>query len=145
MMSHGATKFDKLCHKVLGANGNGSDYLSRETGVSCGYCGHELEAYYCEDRLYMVECRRCKTKAMVMAGSPSEAAYKTFGHPVYPVEEMGEDNAVFFGRVPIDEPPVYVGSVIDTRFPDGDVVCGMYLPCPGTDGRELRNEHEQKP
>lgn len=135
-MEKGATKFDKLCHRVFSANGNGTDYLSRRTGVKCGYCGYELEAYYCESRLYVVECHHCKTKAITMAGNLAEAAYKTFGHAVYPLEDMGEEEAVFFSHVPIDEPPAYVGSVIDCNFPD-DVVCGMYLPCPGTDGKEI--------
>lgn len=135
-MEKGATKFDKLCHRIFSANGNGTDYLSRRTGVKCGYCGYELEAYYCESRLYVVECHHCKTKALAMAGTPAEAAYKTFGHAVYPLEEMGEEEAVFFSHVPIDEPPAYVGSVNDCNFPD-DVVCGMYLPCPGTDGKEI--------
>lgn len=134
-MEKGVTEFDKLCHRVFSASGNGTNYLSRKTGVRCGNCWNELEAYYCESRLYMVECHHCKVKALVMAGSPEQAAYKTFGHAVYPVEEMGEDVAVFFDHVPIDEPPVYVGSVIDRDFPE-DVVCGMYLPCPGTDGEE---------
>lgn len=89
-MEKGATKFDKLCHRVFSANENGTDYLSRRTGVKCGYCGYELEAYYCESRLYMVECHHCKTKALVMARSPQQAAYMTFGHAVYPVDEMGE-------------------------------------------------------
>lgn len=130
-------KLDYLCHNLFLANGNGVDYLLRETGVSCGACGRELEAYYCENRLYMVECHRCKTKALVMAGSPAEAAYKTFGHAVYPVDEMGEEEAVFFGSLPIVDPPVYVGSVIDAHFPADEVVCGMYLPFPGTDGKEI--------
>ena len=76
----GATQFDQLCHRVFSANGNGTNYLSRRTGVKCGFCGYELEAYYCESRLYMVECHHCKTKALVMAGNPEEAASKTFGH-----------------------------------------------------------------
>lgn len=130
----GATKFDQLCHSVFSANGNGTNYLSRGTGVKCGNCGHELEAYYCEERLYLVECPCCKTKAMVMAVSPADAAYKTFGNEVIPLDEMGEDCAVFFAHTPIDEPPYYVGSTIDCNFPWDDVVCGMYLPCPGTDG-----------
>lgn len=133
----GATKFDQLCHRVFAANGNGTNYRSRETGVRCGYCGHELEAYYCEERLYLVECSCCKTKALVMAGNQAEAAYKTFGHAVYSVDEMGEEEAVFFSHVPIDEPPIYVGSTFDCDFPEEDVVCGMYLPIPGTDGKEI--------
>lgn len=75
----GATKFDKLCHKVFNARDNGVDFLSRETGVSCGHCGNKLVAYYCESRLYMVQCRHCKIRAVVMANSRKEAAEKTFG------------------------------------------------------------------
>lgn len=135
----GATRFDKLCHQVFAANGNGTDFRGRETGVKCGYCGHELEAYYCESRLYLVECYHCKVRALVEAGSPAKAAYKTFGHAVYPVDEIYEGEAVFFHHVPIDEPPTYVGSVNDCDFPE-DVVCGMYLPCPGTDGSEYLTE-----
>lgn len=140
-MTKGATEFDKLCHKVFAAKGNGADFLSRDTSVSCGYCGCELSAYYCESRLFAVECSCCKTRALVMANSPQQAAYKTFGHALYPAGEMGEDLAVFFDHVPIDEPPVYVGSTIDCDFPD-DVVCGMYLPCVGTDGRELEGNND---
>lgn len=126
--------FDKLCHKVFAAKGNGTDFLSRETGVSCGYCGHELKTYCCESRLYVAECPCCKTRALVMAGNAKEAAYKTFGHAVYPIDEMDEEKtAVFFAHTPIDEPPCYVGSTIDCDFPKGEVVYGMYLPCPGTD------------
>lgn len=80
MMEKGATKFDKLCHKVFGANGNGFDYLSRGTGVSCRRCGGEILYYYCEERLYLVDCPYCSTKALVMARSAEEAACKTFGH-----------------------------------------------------------------
>ncbi len=135
-MGKGATAFDKLCHKIFAANGNGTNYMSRGTGVSCGSCGAELEAYYCEERLYLVECHGCEVKALVMAGSPKDAAYRTFGHEVLSVDEMGEDEAVFWNHLPINDPPSYVGSVISCDFPD-DAVCGMYLPCPGTDGSEI--------
>lgn len=133
MRTKGASEFDKLCHKVFDAAAKSC--RARETGIRCG-CGHELEVYYCEDRLYLVECFACETKALVKARSREDAAYRTFGHEVLPVDDMGEDCAVFFSHTPIDEPPVYVGSTIDGNFPD-DVVCGMYLPCPGTDGGEL--------
>lgn len=139
-MVKGATKFDQLCHQVFAGNGNGTNYRSRGTGVKCGRCGCELETYYCEERLYLVECHCCKTKALVMAGSPQDAAYKTFAHEVYPLDEMGEEEAVFFSHVPIDEPPYYVGSLIDCDFPFDEVVCGMYLPCPGTSGKEIDEE-----
>lgn len=132
-MEKGATDFDKLCHKVFDANAK--NYRARFCGVKCG-CGHSLEVYYCESQLFLVECCRCETKALVRARSPKDAAYKTFGHEVLQVDDMDEDCAVFFSHTPIDEPPVYVGSTTDCNFPD-DVVCGMYLPCPGTDGREL--------
>lgn len=133
MREKGATQFDKLCHKVFDANAK--NYRARETGIRCR-CGHELETYYCEEQLYLVECFACETKALVKARSPKEAAYKTFGNEVLPIDDMGEECAVFFTHTPIDEPPVYVGSTIDCDFPD-DVVCGMYLPCPGTSGEEL--------
>lgn len=85
-MIKGATKFDQLCHKVFSANGNGTDFRGRGTGVKCGACGHELEYYYCKSRLYLVECCHCKTRALVMAGNPEQAAYMTFGHAVYHME-----------------------------------------------------------
>lgn len=90
-MIKGKTKFDQMCHKVFSANGNGTNYLSRGTNVQCGRCGYELEAYYCESRLYVVECHNCKVKALVMARNQKQAAYMTFGHAVYPLEEMGEE------------------------------------------------------
>lgn len=135
-MEKGATAFDKLCHKVFAAKGNGYVFMGSDCGVQCGMCGHDLSTYYCESGLYLVECEKCNVRALVMAGNAQEAAYSTFGNAVYPVDEMREECAVFFAHTPIDEPPVYVGSTIDSDFPD-DVVCGMYLPCPGTDGSEL--------
>ena len=84
----GATQFDQLCHRVFSANGNGTNYLSWRTGVKCGYCGYELEAYYCDERLYVLECHHCKIKALVMDGKQAEAAYKTLCHAVYQVDEM---------------------------------------------------------
>lgn len=134
MSKKGATVFDKLCHKVFASNGNGADYLSRKVGVSCGHCGRELESYYCESGLHMVICPKCEKKALVVARSPKEAAYMTFGHEVFPIDEIGEQTSVFFSHTPIDEPPCYVGSTIDADFPNYEAVCGMHLPCPGTDG-----------
>lgn len=136
MTRKGATKFDNLCHQIFSANGNGTDYLGRESGIRCGHCGHELGTYYCESRLYLVECRHCKIKALVEARSPSEAAYRTFGHALYKAEEMDEGLAVFFDHIPIDEPPIYVGTTIDCDFPE-NAAYGMYVPCLGTDGKEL--------
>ena len=138
-MNKGATQFDESCHEVFESKGDGFDYLLRKTGVKCGCCGHELTAYYCESRLYLIKCECCEKMAFVKANSPVHAAYRTFGHAVYSLEEIGEETAVFFSHVPIDEAPVYVGSTIDCDFPWDEVVCGMDLPCPGTDGAELNN------
>lgn len=74
---------------------------------------------------------------MVEALSPKSACYKTLAWAVDPVDDIDEDcTAVFFHHTPIDEPPTYVGSTIDCNFPE-DVVCGMELPCPATDGTEM--------
>lgn len=83
-MKKGATKFDRICHKVFEANGEGEDFLGNPTGIQCGKCGHELSSYYCEDRLYLIECRCCNIRALVMASSVHQAAYSTFAHAVHP-------------------------------------------------------------
>lgn len=77
-----------------------------------------------------------KKRALVKAKNPRDAAYKTFAHEIIPIDEMGEENAVFFGTMPIVDPPYYVGSTIDEDFPDG-LKCGMYLPRPGTDSLDM--------
>lgn len=137
LSNKGATKFDHLCHTIIGAENDGFDYLARNTGISCGKCGRELKTCYCEKRLYVVECEHCGVKCLVEAGNPAQACYKTMAYPVKPVEEIDEDHeAVFWSSVPICDPPDYQGSVIDTNFPD-NMVCGMEIPCCGTDGREL--------
>lgn len=64
MIEKGATAFDKLCHKLFAGNGNGTDYLSKETGVKCGCCGRDLNAYYCESSLFLIECHCCKKKRL---------------------------------------------------------------------------------
>ena len=97
MPEYGATEFDKLCHNLFAARDNGVDFHSRNTGVSCGRCGHELVAYYCESRLYMVQCRHCKKRALVMAQSRTEAAEKTFGQADH------LQNGVGFHGIPIEE------------------------------------------
>lgn len=84
----GSTEFDKLCHKVFAATGYGRNYLLRDSGVACRDCGAELGVYYCEERLYMVECTCCEKKALVEASSPEEAAYGTFASPVYSLDDF---------------------------------------------------------
>ena len=71
----GATEFDKLCHKLYDAGAESCK--TSACGVTC-LCGHELETYYCEERLFLVVCHACKTTALVKAGSPREAAFKSF-------------------------------------------------------------------
>lgn len=70
----GATDFDKLCHTVFDADGE--NYRARKAGVTC-HCGCELEYYYCEEQLLLIQCPYCKAKALVKARSPRSAAYKT--------------------------------------------------------------------
>lgn len=73
----GASNFDKMCHQVFGTN-----IISRDANAVCRYCGTPTRAYYCEERLYLVECETCKMKALVKARNPQEAAYKTFAKEV---------------------------------------------------------------
>lgn len=75
----GATPFDKACHRIYAESGNGLNYLSRNVGVRCIHCGNELETYYCEERLYLVECCHCKMKILVMADNRRDAAYRSIG------------------------------------------------------------------
>ena len=81
-MMKGASNFDKLCHQVYNADGNGRDYIGKATGVTCRLCNRPLYAYYCEERLYLVECQPCKIKALVMAENPQAAAYRAIGTEV---------------------------------------------------------------
>lgn len=89
----GATLFDQMFHTVndiFKSRNNGHNYLERKTGISCGKCGHKLKTYYCEERLYVVECEHCGVKCLVEARNPEQACYKTMAYPVERVEDMGE-------------------------------------------------------
>lgn len=132
----GVARYDKMCHSVFSGNGDGSDFLLRDTRIHCGSCGRNLSVYYCEEGLFLVSCACCKKRALVKAKNPKDAAYKTFAHKVVSIDEMGEEDAVFFGTNPIVDPPYYVGSTLDFDFPDG-MKCGIYLPYPGTDTPEV--------
>lgn len=81
-MMKGTSNFDKLCHQVYNADGNGRDYIGKATGVACRLCKSPLYAYYCEERLYLVECKTCEMKALVKAENPQVAAYRAFGSEV---------------------------------------------------------------
>ena len=54
----------------------------RRSGVACGHCGRcgrELWVYYCEERLFLVECVECSVKALAEARNPTDAAYMSLG------------------------------------------------------------------
>ena len=76
----GASNFDKLFHQVFDGKNDGTNYLARETDICCGRCGHKLRWYYCEERLYLIECAVCGTKALTKAGNVVLAAYQTLAH-----------------------------------------------------------------
>lgn len=75
----GVTNFDKLCHRIFDGSGSGEDYLARKTNVFCEKCGDRVSAYYCEERLFLVECGCCEKKVLVKAKNRNEAASKAFG------------------------------------------------------------------
>lgn len=79
-MMKGASNFDKLCHQVFDGKNDGTNYLAWETDICCGRCGHKLHVYYCEERLYLIECAVCGIKALTKAGNVVFAAYKTLAH-----------------------------------------------------------------
>ena len=76
----GASRFDCLCHRVFDAKGDGTDFLSRGAGIDCGSCGKPLRAYYCEERLFLIECPVCGTRALTKANNAKTAALKTLAH-----------------------------------------------------------------
>ncbi len=76
----GASNFDHLCHCVFDANGDGTDFLSRDAGIACANCGKPLRAYYCEERLFLIECPVCGTRALAKANNAKTAALKTLAH-----------------------------------------------------------------
>lgn len=143
----GNTLFDRMCHTVndvFKSKNNGHDYLTRKSKISCGKCGHELKTYYCEEQLYVVECEHCGVKCLVEARSPEQACYKTMAYPIESIEDIAEEDlAVFFDNVPINDPPIYVGGILDCDLPE-NVACGMAIPFPGTLGAECRSENEKE-
>ena len=73
----GATYLDKLCHKFYDEPkgcGNKTDYV-------CRLCGGPLETYYCEERLYLVQCADCGTFSLVKTANPEDAARVTLARP----------------------------------------------------------------
>ena len=96
----GATYLDKLCHKFYDepkGHGARTDYV-------CRLCGGPLEAYYCEERLYLVRCVDCGTLALVKTTSPGAAAGVTLARPtIAPSGWVSVEE-----RLPTDERPVLV-------------------------------------
>ena len=73
----GSTYLDKLCHKFYDepkGRGEKTDYV-------CRICGGPLEAYYCEERLYLVRCVDCGTLALVKTANPRDSARVTLARP----------------------------------------------------------------
>ena len=60
-----------------------AEYITKDQVIEWfrpyGHCGRELWAYYCEERLFLVECIECSVKALVEARNPKEAAYMSLG------------------------------------------------------------------
>lgn len=52
----------------------------------CAKCGEELGVYYCEDRLYAIECPFCSIVSLVKADGPLHAL-QAVGE-VYPSREV---------------------------------------------------------
>lgn len=96
----GATYLDKLCHKFYDepkGRGEKTDYV-------CRICGGPLEAYYCEERLYLVRCVDCGTLALVKTANPRDSARVTLARPALTppnealtLEEVAEILAEQFG------------------------------------------------
>lgn len=106
----GASQLDQSAHRIY-AFTTGKSEGWHQTGVICSRCGSELETTYCEERLYMVRCKHCKTTTIVEGKSPKDAA-ETIGIVAIPADEWQEDDLdCLWWSFPIEEPP-YLGSPI---------------------------------
>lgn len=70
----GATDVDKAAHRVFLAAADKEGIRWMPSGVKCKMCGGELDTYYCEERLYMVRCRKCETVMLLKSRGPGLAA-----------------------------------------------------------------------
>lgn len=75
------TDFDKRTHYIYTTAMGIILFRGKIEDVVCKHCGKPLQAYYCEDRLYLVRCFHCGTMALVKAENPKEAALMTLGTP----------------------------------------------------------------
>ncbi len=116
----GASELDKTAHRIYDfATGKSEGWY--ETDVICPRCGRELETSYCEERVYMVRCKHCKTVAITEGNSPKGAAEK-IGIVALPADDWHEDYGdCLWWSFPIEEPP-YLGSPISfDRYGDDTV------------------------
>lgn len=107
----GASKLDQSAHRVHMSAISKHDDNWRVSSALCVLCGCELETVYCEERLYMVRCRKCEIVTLVKAGSPEVAANR-IGIIAIPADEWCEDYGdCLWWQFPVHEPP-YFGSPI---------------------------------
>jgi len=106
----GASISGKSAHHVYGfATGKSEGWYS--PGIICPHCGRELETSYCEERVYVVRCKHCKTVAITEGGSPRSAAEK-IGIIAIPADNWDEDYGdCLWWSFPIEEPP-HLGSPV---------------------------------
>jgi hypothetical protein len=90
-MSKGASELDKCAHRVFMFANDQRDNGWYDTGVYCARCGFSLESSYCEERLYMVRCRHCKTVTLAEACRPAAAAEKIGGSAPQKTEVRPEE------------------------------------------------------
>jgi hypothetical protein len=71
----GASEINKSAHRIYAfATGKSEGWF--ETDVICLQCGQALQTSYCEERVYMVRCRHCKTVTIAEGESPRNVAEK---------------------------------------------------------------------
>lgn len=51
-----------------------------EMPIRCTRCSRRLGVYYCENRVYAVRCKECKSVTLVFAGRKLDAARKVGGY-----------------------------------------------------------------
>ena len=75
------TDFDRRAHYIYTTAMSIIFFRGKIEDVACKRCRKPLQAYYCEDRLYLVRCFHCGTMALAKAENPKEAALMTLGTP----------------------------------------------------------------
>lgn len=97
----GATTTDKAAHRVYDTTLPNRQKFP----ILCPRCGMELSVAYHEERLYSVQCGKCRTVTLVKSGNPYTAAMRV-GIVARTAEEYHEDRGpVLWWHFPIEEPP----------------------------------------